>query len=295
MKVYPTLMRQFLFFMVLLMLLGCSPLQDLPASSNSTPTKVVSSTATNNPTSTLTITKIPTTTVDLPTPTQQAFKVCVPLDFETFDSLKLILSKPLDIPAFGADTGHHGVDFSYFQRDDRESIQGIEIYAILSGKVVTTLEDDIPYGYTLLIETPLSDLPLPLQKTLKDRYLPVPDDPHYRLYCPEGTPPVITDDLSVYHLYAHMEVKPEVSTGDDITCGQKIGTVGNTGYSSNPHLHLETRLGPSGAEISNMAHYESSYTLDQLSTYCLWRMSGYFQLFDPFILFEADDGSITTP
>ncbi len=288
-------MRKLIFITMLLMLLGCTPLQGSSVRSTDTPTEVITSTSTALPSLTAVLTETPSATPDIPTPTQQAYEVCVPLELETFDSLKLILSKPLDIPAFGADNGHHGVDFSYFQRDDRKSIQGIEIYAILSGKVVTPLEDDIPYGYTIIMETPLSDLPQSLHDTLTSGYLPVPDDPHYRLYCPDVTPPALTGDLSVYHLYAHMEVKPEVDTGDYITCGQNIGTVGNTGYSSNPHLHLETRLGPSGAEISNMAHYESSYTLDQLSTYCLWRMSGYFQLFDPFILFEADDGSITTP
>jgi len=287
-------MPKFLF-LVLLLLLGCSPMQNNPAPSTSTPTNVISSPTTTLPTSTATATQAPSAAPENPTPTQVIYEVCVPLELETFDSLKLILSKPLDIPAFGADTGHHGVDFAYFQRDDRESIQGIEIYAILPGNVITTLEDNIPYGYTLLIETPLSDLPQTLQDVLMDGYLPVPDDPHYRLYCPDVTPPVLTGDLSIYHLYAHMEVKPEFEPGEPISCGQRIGTVGNTGYSSNPHLHLETRLGPSGAEISNMAHYESSYTLDQLSTYCLWRMSGYFQLFDPFILFDADNRSITTP
>jgi len=280
-------MRRFLILVFMLVLMACSPVETFNIPSTTTPKRVPSSTMTCIPTATATVTRIPTTLPETPTPTQVAYHVCVPLELETFESLKTIISKPLDIPTIGADTGHHGVDFAYFQRGDRNSIEGIEIYAILSGKVVAALENNIPYGYTLIIETPLTDLPQSIQATLKDGYLPVPEDPHYRLYCPDVSPPKLTGDMSVYHLYAHLETKPVYNAGDPIACGTELGTVGNTGYSSNPHLHLETRLGPSGAEFSTMAHYDSSYTIEQLSTYCLWRMSGYYQLFDPFTLFNA--------
>jgi murein DD-endopeptidase MepM/ murein hydrolase activator NlpD len=215
--------------------------------------------------------------------------VCSPLEEETLDSLPLILVNPLDIPPnFGQDTGHHGVDFAYYQRGDRMSIEGIQIYAILDGRTVLPfVEDDIPYGYAILLETPLSDLPEPIQTELLVNYLPVPEDPNYRLYCPEITPPTLTDSFSVYHLYAHMEAKPPFTWDDPVTCGETLGTVGNSGFSSNPHLHLETRLGPSGASFTAMAHYESTNTPLQIGNYCLWRMSGYYQLFDPFILFDA--------
>jgi len=281
-------MRKLLILTSMLVLFACSPVQTITTSNGITPERIPSSTSTPYPTELPTLTLIPTAIPETPTPTQAAYHVCVPLELETFESLKTIISKPLDIPTIGADTGHHGVDFAYFQRGDRESIEGIEIYTILSGAVVVSLENDIPYGYTVLIETPLSDLPESLQETLIAGYLPVPEDPNYRLYCPDVKQPELTSDLSVYHLYAHMESKPGLITGDPITCGTKLGKVGNTGYSSNPHLHLETRLGPSGAEFTSMAHYEAAYTIEQLSTYCVWRMSGYYQLFDPFILFNAD-------
>ena len=216
------------------------------------------------------------------------FEFCSPLEDETFESLPLILVNPLDIPpSFGQDTGHHGVDFAYYRRGERISIEGIEIYAIMAGKTVLTLDDDIPYGYAILIETPLTDLPNHIQVVLMAGYLPVPEDPNYRLYCPEVTPPLLTDALAVYHLYAHMQTKPQSEQGDPIACGEKLGTVGNSGYSSNPHLHLETRLGPSGARFETMAHYENTNTVEQMGNYCLWRMSGYYQLFDPFLLFDA--------
>jgi murein DD-endopeptidase MepM/ murein hydrolase activator NlpD len=223
---------------------------------------------------------VPTQT-RMPSPTPEAFTICCPLEGETFDSLRYILSKPMEIPQFGQDTGHHGLDFAYFQRGDRESIQGIQIYAAFKGTTVLTLEDYYPYGFAILIETPLNTFPETWEQTLLAGYLPIPDDPGYRLYCPPVSPPEVTGEYSVYHLYAHLETKPEFEHGKPIECGELLGTVGNTGYSSNPHLHFETRLGPSGADFSTMAHYQNTNTEEQMSNYCLWRMSGFYQLFDP--------------
>jgi murein DD-endopeptidase MepM/ murein hydrolase activator NlpD len=237
----------------------------------------------------------PTPTQSRPTPTPtlvpteiaQSFSISSPLEGETFESLGEILSKPLDIPPFGADTGHHGMDFAYFQRGDRNSIQGIKIYSIFDGKTVLSLDDEYPYGYTMMVETPLTDLPEVWQVMLLDLYQPVPDDPGYRLYCPPVTPPQVTGEYSLYVVYAHMEAKPDFEPGDPIKSGQLLGSVGNSGYSSNPHLHLELRIGPSGANFTTMAHYQNTVTEEQMSNYCLWRMSGYYQLFDPFILMFA--------
>ncbi len=273
----------------LLILLFAMGLSACNSSAVSSPVATSSPMVTATPTSSLTATctTIPTITPGLPTPTEVFFEVCCPLEDETFESLLSIITKPLDIPSFGQDVGHHGVDFAYFSRGERESIQGIEIYAISSGTVVLTLADKYPYGYTLLIETPLSDLPESLQESLMANYLPVPDDPNYRLYCPEVIPPTLTGEYSVYQLYAHMESLPVFEVGDMVNCGDLLGTVGSTGWSSNPHLHLETRLGPSGASFQSMAHYLNTCTVEEMANYCLWRMSGYYQLFDPFILFNT--------
>lgn len=277
-------MKKFLLLAVVLMLSAC---QQVELVSTATPAVLtLEPTLTHTPLPTATPTRQITATPVTPTTTPMVFEVCSPLEDETFQSLPLIITKPLDIPSFGQDTGHHGVDFAYFRRGDRQSIEGVEIYAILSGQVVLTLTDGLPYGYTLLVETPLSELPEHLQGTLLVGYLPVPEDPNYRLYCPAVTPPTVTGAFSVYHLYAHMEEQPAFQPGAPVACGETLGTVGNTGLSSNPHLHLETRLGPSGASFRNMAHYDT-YTIEEISNYCLWRMSGYYQLFDPFILFDA--------
>ena len=54
----------------------------------------------------------------------------------------------------------------------------------------------------------------------------------------------------MYSLYAHMGQSPYVGLGDEVICGQELGTVGITGYDIvNPHLHLETRIGPSGVRF----------------------------------------------
>lgn len=274
-------MQKFFFLLIILILSACQPSLATSTSIPATNTPAPSSTPQPSPS--------PTATEMLPTltATETSFTVCSPLEDETFESLPLILFNPLDIPPFGQDIGHHGQDFAYFQRGDRESIEGVEVYAVLTGNVITTLEDNYPYGNTVLIETPLSNLPPDLAETLLAAYLPVPEDPGYRLYCPPVTAPTLTGEYSIYHLYAHLETQPDFLPGDDVTCGELLGTVGNTGYSSNPHLHLETRLGPSGATIMNMAHYENTATEDQMAAYCLWRMSGYYQLFDPFIIFNA--------
>lgn len=278
-------MKKFLVLSLCLLVSACQ--QAVTPTTGSAVTPTPGSTQTR--VSTRTATTPPTPTAQLPTATAAPvpFQVCSPLEGETFDTLPLILVNPLKIPPIGKDDGHHGLDFAYYQRGDIESIQGIEIYAILPGVTVLTLEDNIPYGYTILIETPLNQLPQTLQDKILETYLPIPEDLVYQGECPEITPPGNTEEMSVYHLYAHMEAPPAFQTGDPITCGQKLGTVGNSGHSSNPHLHLETRLGPSGANISDMAFYSPAYSVEQRANYCLWRMSGYYQLFDPFLLLSA--------
>jgi len=278
-------MKRLYLLIIAVVLSACQP--QLVTSTVLLPSATLESSASPSPTQTTLPTSQPSQIVPSPTSTIRALQVCSPLEEETINTLPSILVNPLVIPPFGRDDGHHGLDFSYYRRDARESIQGIAVYSILSGTTALTLPDEIPYGNTIVIETPLSELPESLEEKLKSLYQPVPEDVHYQGECPEISPPTLTESLSVYHLYAHLENPPPFQVGDLINCGVQLGTVGNTGRSSNPHLHLETRLGPSGAELGDMAFYETKYTEAQRANYCLWRMSGYFQLFDPYLIFNA--------
>ncbi|NOZ87041.1 MAG: peptidoglycan DD-metalloendopeptidase family protein [Deltaproteobacteria bacterium] len=51
---------------------------------------------------------------------------------------------------------------------------------------------------------------------------------------------MITDNQGRHILYGHLE-EIDVKAGDKITQGQIIGSVGNTGRSTGPHLHFEVR------------------------------------------------------
>ncbi len=278
-------MNRLYLLIIAVLLSACQP--QLVTGTILPPSATIEPSASPSPTQTTSPTSQPSQTMPLPTSTIRAFQVCSPLEEESLDTLSSILVNPLVIPPFGRDDGHHGLDFSYYSRGARESIQGIAVYAILSGTTALILPDEIPYGNTIVIETPLSELPESLQEKLQSLYQPVPEDVYYQGECPEISPPTFTGSLSVYHLYAHLENPPSFQMGDSINCGVQLGTVGNTGRSSNPHLHLETRLGPSGADLGDMAFYETKYTEAQRSNYCLWRMSGHFQLIDPFLVFDA--------
>lgn len=223
-----------------------------------------------------------------PTPAPEA-AVCSPLEGIEIGELESpdLLKNPFDPPQPGMDGGHQGVDFAYWTRGERSSMLGHPVQAVLSGKVAAVLPLRQPYGNAIIIETPLNTLP-PGWLTLVPIPTPAPTSASIpALYCPAGgeadglQASAFPADYSVYLLYAHLDLPPQASAGQEIACGEVIGLAGTTGNSVNIHLHLETRLGPSGAVFTSMGHYDNAATPLEMSNYCAWRVSGLFQMFDP--------------
>lgn len=166
---------------------------------------------------------------------------------------------------------------------------GMPIQAVLPGAVAAVIMDRFPYGYAVLIETPLNDLPASWLQALD-----LPEPLPARLVNPALTCPAIpdpfppSDQRSLYLLYAHLQTSPQVEPGQPVACARPLGAVGGTGNALNPHLHLEVRVGPSGARFASLAHYDNRASPDEMGAYCLWRVSGVFQTVDPLRLLTLD-------
>ena len=198
-----------------------------------------------------------------PTPSQGVFStqsMCSPLEDHNLADLQEIISFPFDPPPVGKDTGHHGVDFAYYRRGERLSIQGVPVQSVLAGRVAAHNNNLIPYGNMVIVETRYEQLPRSLIEFL-------------------GIPA----QQSLYLLYAHMEEAPLPLFGQEVTCGMTLGAVGNTPehWSSAPHLHFEARYGPAGYDFSGMRFYDPYAQIEEMDKYNLWRTSGEFVLFDP--------------
>jgi hypothetical protein len=64
----------------------------------------------------------------------------------------------------------------------------------------------------------------------------------------------VTDTITgVKHILAHLD-KTMIKTGDMVKAGQQVGTVGNTGMSTGPHLHHEIKL-PDGTRVDPQKFY----------------------------------------
>ncbi len=211
-----------------------------------------------------------------------------PLKNIELDQLTEILSSPFSQPGPGQDDGHHGADFSFYRFGAFNSIEHQSIVAILPGIVSAVINDSPPYGNAIIIETSWSKLSNTVQMIIGDPQFP--EEIIYTSYinCPMLSPNAVvakTTDKSLYVLYGHMESAAAYLPGDEILQSQEIGTVGNSGMSGNPHLHLETRVGPAHATFSSMAHYDNKATIEEMANYCFWRVSKTFILFDPMLFF----------
>lgn len=213
-----------------------------------------------------------------------------PLQGISVSELPGIISQNFELPPTGADSGHHGVDFAFWKRGDLSSIEGVNILSIFPGKVASASSSlKFPYGYMVMVETPLKNLP---QEVIDAIVLPEASSTATgnQLTCPLGFADWwSTTEKSLYVLYGHMENPPNVTLKQEVKMGDVLGQVGNTGDSSSPHLHLEMRVGPSNATFSSMGHYVDATSDQERHNYCMWRVSGEFQMFDPMILLAGSE------
>lgn len=234
---------------------------ELSSSSTPFPTKKLNPTETASPTFTVVI----PTPMDTVTP-KPVLKLCSPLAEQSIQEIPEIISDPYNPPHSESDARHHGTDFSYYRRKERTTIAGEGIQALTGGQVVAVVQDELPYGNMVIIETQRTALPPEINTQLD-----------------------ISEGDSLYILYAHLGSAPIVVIGNQINCGEIIGEVGATGYNIvNPHLHLETRIGPARTFFSEgMVYYDTGATEIERANYELWRTSGEFRHFDPMFLIHA--------
>lgn len=222
--------------------------------------------------------------------TPSVVALCSPIEGLNRQDLEDAVVTPFLPPPPGSDDPHHGVDLAEFASDSDIALEGRGVNAMMSGRVAGIILDRFPYGNGVIIETPLRDIATGWVDLL---HLPEIEPVELNaspLTCPSMEESLVgsvnTSGRSLYFLYAHLKNPPAVKTGDFVICGQPIGLIGNTGNSINPHLHLEVRVGTENIKFESMAHYDDSATIEEMKTYCLWRISGYFQYFDPMMLID---------
>jgi murein DD-endopeptidase MepM/ murein hydrolase activator NlpD len=185
------------------------------------------------------------------------------------DKLSEIITQPFKMPIIlgngtykEEESTHHGVDLGYYTRD-KKLFTGTPVLAALDGKIAAVVNNRIPYGNMVILETPFERIPANV------------------IFSQE-----IPDGDSLYTLYAHMQNFQPLKIGQSIDCGEQLAETGLSGWTGGPHLHFETRWGPANQSFAVMAYYTADTTEEERANYEKWRMSGVFHLFDPMELFK---------
>ena len=280
------MIRRLKFFLFGLFLIACGA--QIPAPTNTplpTETPIPPKAATFTP-SPLPPTQTLSPTIPPLTSTPEEV-VCSPLEGIVIADLPDLIYNPYAPPRLGSDDPHQGVDFADIDPIYALALKGRPVQAVLGGQVTTIIDDRFPYGYAVLVETPLEQVP---SGWLESIQIPTPaptQESHSSLTCP---PVEISSNWhfsqrSLYLMYAHLNEPFTLQKGDHVKCGQILNVIGNSGNSLNPHLHLEVRVGPAGADFKSIAHYTGSASPEEMQNYCIWRVSETFQLIDPMQLF----------
>lgn len=215
-----------------------------------------------------------------------------PIDGMTPEDLSQAVVTPFLPPEPASDNPHHGVDLADRAPGTDIALEGRPVQVVLAGRVAGIVADRFPYGNAVIIETPLQDLPVEWISRLELPEIHPVDLAHSALTCPVKLdfPPAGVNPMprSLYLLYAHLKDPLQLQPGDPVTCGQVIGVIGKSGNAINPHLHLEARVGFGNIILGSMAHYDESASQEEMAWYCLWRISGYFQMIDPMKLFKYE-------
>jgi len=234
-------------------------------------------------------TKVPIPKIEIfPTNTKPEFLICSPILGYSISDLTHAVSNPFNPPTrLGSDNPHQAIDIAVIRNGI--SLSGDEVHAILPGNIAGIVKNRFPYGNAVLIETSFEYLAKDLT-IIKDFSTPAPTlHPHPSLTCPEAEvlPSLDWENRSLYMLYAHLREISNLHLGNNVKCGDRIGIIGESGNALNPHLHIETRVGPSEARFNSISHYDSSATLEEMAGYCSWRVSGVFELIDPMIIIRS--------
>ena len=103
----------------------------------------------------------------------------------------------------------------------------------LSSNAVTDLNKYKTFGKSLY--SPSEGVVVAVENTLPDQKIGESDFHH-----PAGNYIVISTNASVYILLAHLQHDSVlVAEGDKITVGQELAKIGNSGNTTQPHLHIQ--------------------------------------------------------
>ena len=266
-----------------LLLTACAPTAPTMEAPTATPIALVTALL---PTETTIPAPTPTPAPETPTPSPTQItlpRLCAPLQDLPLEGMEALISNPYHPPRPGYDDPHAGIDLAVRLPDSQVAVSGHPVQAAIAGQVAMVVQNRFPFGNALVIETPLDAFPADWWSAAE---VPEPAPtlpPLSALTCPPGPELSIADPnrRSLYILYAHLQSPPALQMGDTVSCGQVIGTVGESGNALNPHLHFESRVAPSGLRLTGMSHYDAGANAEEMSSYCLWSVSGLFQLVDP--------------